>query len=153
MERYWSQVEELHKNHHIVSGLAIEIDAQASFLQLIEHARSLVCNVIELRDILIESDDALAGDIIALMAKLRIPESELEQYREQTVPFQARNWEVLNLGITNTVSKLQVILSQMEIRYLEEFLKLTPNDSLARLRLNELKREFETIATSAGYVD
>ena len=153
MEQYWCRVEELHKNHHIVSDLAIEIDAKASFPQLSEQARSLAGDVLEFRDILIESDDALAGDLATLLGELGVPESKLDQHREQTRPFQARNWEVLNLGLTNTITKLQVVLLQMEIKYLEEFVKLNSNDSLAMLRLKELKGEFEAAAISVGYAD
>lgn len=153
MEQYWSRVETLHQDHHVVSDLAIEIDAKANFAQLIEHARSLAADVLQLRDMLLQSDDALAQDLAALMNELGVPESALENHRERTRPFHARNWEVLNLGLTNTVTKLYVALSQMEIKYLEEFVKLNPNDSSARLRLETLKIEFETIATSAGYVD
>lgn len=153
MEQYWSRVETLHKDHHVVSDLAIEIDAKANFSQLIEHTHSLAADVLQLRDILLQSDDALAQDLVALLNELGVPESALESHRERARPFHARNWEVLNLGLTNTVTKLHVALSQMEIKYLEEFTKLNPNDSSARLRLETLKVEFETLATSAGYVD
>ena len=153
MEQYWSRLEVLHKDHHVVSDLAIEIDARASFSQLVEHAHSLANNVSQLQDILIKSDDGLAEDLSALIRELGISERALQNHRERTRPFHARNWEVLNLGLTNTVTKLHVALSQMEIKYLEEFIKLNPNDSTARLRLERLKVEFETIATSAGYVD
>lgn len=153
MEQYWSRVEALHKDHHVVSDLAIEIEAKATFSQLIEHANSLATDMLQLRNFLIQSDEALVQDLVALLNELGISESVLESHRERTRPFHARNWEVLNLGLTNTVTKLHVALSQMEIKYLEEFVKLNPNDSSARLRLEMLKVEFETLATSAGYVD
>lgn len=153
MEQYWSRVEMLHRDHHVLSDLAIEIDTKASFYQLIEHARSLAADVLQLRDMILQSDDALAQDLTALINELGVPESALENHRERTRAFHAQNWEVLNLSLTNTVSKLYVALSQMEIKYLEEFIKLNQNDYRTRLRLKTLKVEFETIATSAGYVD
>jgi hypothetical protein len=153
MEQYWSRVETLHKDHHVVSDLAIEIDVKANFSQLIEYAHSLAADVLQLRDILLQSDDALAQDLVALLDELGVPESALESHRERTRPFHARNWEALNLGLTNIVTKLHVALSQMEIKYLEEFAKLNPNDFSARLRLEALKVEFEALAISAGYVD
>lgn len=153
MEAYWSRVEMLHRNHHVVSDLALEIDVKAHFSQLIEHARSLAADVLQFRDMILQSDDALAQDLAALINDLGVPESALENHPERTRPFHARNWEILNLGVTNAVTKLYVALSQMEIQYLEDFIKLNQNDSRARLRLETLKVEFETIATSAGYVD
>lgn len=153
MEQYWTRVEVLHNDHHIEPDLAITIDAKASFSQLIAHAHALSGDVLKLRDILLQSEDEFAKDLATLINELDIPDSILEQHYARTRPFHARNFEVLNLAITNTVTKLQVVLSQMEIKYLEEFIKLNPNDSVARLRLEKIKFEFETIATSVGYVD
>jgi hypothetical protein len=153
MEQYWQKVEQLHSEHHVASDLAIEIDAKASFSQLAKQARGLSDDVTRLRDMLLKSDDALAVDLSALLEDLGIPEGRLVEHRTRTRPFHARNWEVLNLGFTNTATKLKVILSQMEIKYLEEFLKLNPNDTSARLEMEHLKSEFEALAISAGYAD
>lgn len=153
MEQYWLRVEVLHRDHHIVSDLAIEIDAKANFSELVEHAHSLANDVSRLQDILIRSDHALAEDLSALFREIGVSEETLQNHPERTRVVHARNWEVLNLGLTNTVTKLHVALWQMEIKYLEEFIKLNRNDSTARLRLERLKVEFEAIATSAGYVD
>ncbi len=41
----------------------------------------------------------------------------------------------------------------MDIKYLEEYLKMNPADQDARRRLDELKDDFVETATMAGYVD
>lgn len=152
MEQYWLKVEELHKNH-VVPELAIEINPKASFAELIAGARTFTEDFRRLQEMLIDSDDALPGDLDALLAVLDVSKQKLDACREQHRHFQNRNWGILNIGLTNTATKLEVVLCQLELKYLEVFLQLTPNEKTARLRLDTLKKEFETIATSAGYVD
>lgn len=153
MEEYWTRVEYLHSHHHIVSDLAISIDAKATYFDLMTKARGLLVDVIRLRDMVIASDNALYPDLLALIESLGLPPSTLDAHQDKVHHFQERNWEVLNLGFTNTVSILSVALTQMEIKYLEEYLKLNSNDSTAKEKMRALKEEFEMLATSAGYAD
>jgi hypothetical protein len=152
MDQYWFRVEELHRNH-IVPDLAIEIDARARFVDLSDEARQVAQSIYSLQDILLESEDRLVPDVQALLAKLGLPSDILDQHPDHLRQFQVRNWEVLNLGLTNTVGKLHVLLTQMELRYLELFLQINPHDKVARLRLDTLKANFEKMASSAGYAD
>lgn len=136
MTEYWSHIDHLHKEHHVVSELAIEIDVKATYLTLADQATSLVSNLSDIQDYLIKSD-RLRAEQEAVTGTERGP----------------NDFEMLYLGLTNTITKLSVTLVQMEIRYLEEFIKLNPSDSLARQRLEERKSEFAQLATSAGYAD
>lgn len=153
MEQYWSKVEDLHSNHHIVSDLAIAINVKATYFELMEQARTLLDDVLSLRDMVINSDDALYYDLLAVIESLGLPLSSLDAHQDKVRPFQVRNWEVLNLGFTNTIAILSVALGQMEIKYLEEYLKLNSHDVVAKEKMKTLKTEFEYIATSAGHVD
>lgn len=153
MEEYWSKVEDLHCNHHIVSDLAISIDAKATYFELMAQARGLLADALRLRDLVIASDDALYTDLLTVIESLGLPASAIDAHHDKVRPFQMRNWEVLNLGFTNTVSILSVTLAQMEIKYLEEYLKLNSHDFAAKERMRTLKEEFEVLATSAGYAD
>jgi hypothetical protein len=136
MAEYWGHIDHLHREHHVVSELAIEIDVKATYMTLADQATSLVSNLSDIQDYLIESDRLRAEQEAASGAE-RGP----------------NDFEMLYLGMTNTLTKLSVTLVQMEIRYLEEFIKLNPSDSLARHRLEERKSEFAKLATSAGYAD
>jgi hypothetical protein len=135
MDVYWKRIDELHKHHHVVSELAIEIDASATFLDAADNAKILVAQLGEIQNYLIESD--------------RLAD-EKKPVELRTGP---ANFEMVYIGFTNTLTKLSVALAQMEIKHLEEFLKLNPNDQVARRRLNQRKEEFATYAVSAGYVD
>jgi hypothetical protein len=152
MDQYCSRVEELH-NSHIVPELAVEINARAKFLDLAAAGWSVVQDIQRLQNMLLESDDALVSDVKALLAEVGLQPEVLEQHPDHHRRFQVRNWEVLNLGLTNSVSKLVVLLTQMELKHLELFLQINPHDKIARLRLDALKVDFEKMAASAGYAD
>lgn len=136
MAQYWRHIDLLHKEHHVVSDLAIEIDSGASFLTLADRATALVADLSRIQNYLIESDQIRC-------------DQESSTGRERG----PNDFEMLYLGLGNTITKLSVALVQMEIRHLEEFVKLNPSDLLARRRLDERKAEFAELATAAGYAD
>jgi len=68
-------------------------------------------------------------------------------------PFFNRNWAIHFLAMTNTCTDISVGLKVAEVRFLEEFVKTHPIDSVAREKLDTLKIELEKISVSAGYVD
>jgi hypothetical protein len=153
MADYWQQVDDLHREHHVVSDLAIPIDAKASFTALAAHANVLLSDLQQIQESLIHTDED-AGRIISQLMMDNGPLSEddercMQRYRH----IGAGGWEMLNLGMTNTITKLGVVIVQMEVKYLEEFVKLNPTDRQARRRLDEAKKELSELAQHAGYVD
>lgn len=135
IDDYWKRIDELHKHHHVMSELAIEIDASATFLDAADKANSLIEQLGDIQNYLMDSD--------------RLAD-EKRPAEHQTGP---NHFEMIYIGFTNTLTKLSIVLAQMEIKHLEEFLKLNPNDQVARRRLDEKKKEFAKYAISAGYVD
>jgi hypothetical protein len=133
MQAYWKQVALLHRERELAAEFAIEIDASASYFQLAEDATQLIADLERLQGYLIESD-RLRG-------------------LNQDPPTGPNDFEVLYLGFTNTITKLSVVQCQMEIKYLEEYMKLHPGDQAARVRLESLKPRFARLASSASYVD
>jgi hypothetical protein len=126
MDTYWKHVDELHKEHHVASN--------ASFQWVADQAAELLTQLGEIQDVLIESD-RLRGE-------------------ERSVDSQGPNdFEMLYIGFTNVRTKLSVALVQLDIKYLEEFVKLHPHDLSARRRLDQKKEEFAKYAVSAGHAD
>ena len=141
MEEYWRRIAVLHKEHHAASDLAIEIDATATFLQLTDVAAHLVHDLYRIRDYLIESD------------QLRIEHSMATLNLDASRQARPNDFEVLYIGFANVATKLSVTITQMEIKYLEEYIKLNPDDRSARQRLEERKEQFAQQAVSAGHAD
>lgn len=152
MSQYWSRVEELHRDH-VIPELAIEIDAKAKFVDLASEAKQVTQSINILQGMLLESDARLVPDIKALLIELGITDDIIDQHDTRIGNFQFRNWEELNIYLHNNVTKLNVILTQMELRYLELHLQLNPHDKLSRMRLDALKKDFEEMAISWGYAD
>lgn len=152
MNQYWCLVEVLHENH-VIPEMAIEIDARARFVDLCSKARDATEDVSRFQRSLVSSDDELWSDVEALLLDFGVAIGQLDVHPKHLRRFQLRNWDVLNIGFTNTVTKLHVLLCQLELKYLELFLQLNPHDKVARLRLDSLKAEFEWLASYAGYVD
>lgn len=141
MEEYWRRIAVLHREHHIASDLAIEIDTTASFLQLADVAAHLVHDIHRIRDYLIESD------------QLRMERSMAASESAASLQARPNDFEILYIGFANVATKLSVTLTQMEIKYLEEYIKLSPDDRSARQRLEQRKEQFAQQAVSAGYAD
>ena len=68
-------------------------------------------------------------------------------------PIANRAWEIHNLGIPNRVTDLRALMLQVEVRFLEEYLKTHANDGTATLRFKEAKAELLEVARCAGYAD
>ena len=63
-------------------------------------------------------------------------------------------FEILNIGIPNSLTKSFVILEQMQIKFYEEHIGNYPNDNKIKFKLENLRTEFiENSAKSAGIVD
>ena len=153
MDDYWQQVEELHRNHHVMSDLAIRIDTKASFSALAVHANELLSDLRRIQESLIFSDEEAGRTISELMNGNGALSDEEERRMQRYRNVGAGAWEMLNLGMTNTITKLGVAVVQMEVKYLEEFVKLNPTDRQARQRLDQTKKELSELAQHAGHVD
>ncbi len=133
MQAYWRHIDEVHRERELSFEYSVELDTSASYFELADNAAQLVANLSRLQSYLIESDSARR--------------SALEP------PSGPNDFEVLYIGITNTITKLLVAHCQMEIRYFEEYLKLYPADQAACARFEERKRRFAEMAATASYVD
>jgi hypothetical protein len=135
MAAYWQYIDHLHKEHHVASDIAIEIKSDATYSELTDQVAKLVEDLSHVQEYLIESD------------RLR---AEPNRKANAAGP---NDFEVLYIGFTNVIARLSVALVQMDIKFLEEFLKLHPDDTAARQRLERCKSKFAEYATSAGYAD
>lgn len=62
-------------------------------------------------------------------------------------------WEIKNIKIPNIIKKSNILIVQMEIKYLEEFIKFHRLDLNARRRLKKLKDTFKEYARTAIHND
>lgn len=155
MQLYWSNIERLNQVEHynLDSGLAMEVNGQASFDEVIADAHNAVSGIEALLNRLRESDEALVEDLNILLELKNIPESTFTDVPYYQNPFENRNWESHNLGTPNWLLSLRIALTHIEVKYLSEYLKTNSNDNSARNKLDMAKQKLESYAVSAMHVD
>lgn len=153
MEEYWRKIDYRHRAHHLVSELAIPVDAHSTYLVLVQEAYSLVEQLWQYSAAIDAAGNKLQVRIPEFIARTNSGVLSDDDYNSELFSLANHNWEILNLGVHNALSVLRVRLVQMEIRFLEEHLKTNGFDNRSRARLDALKSEFEEIATQAGYAD
>lgn len=153
MNIYWSKIEQRHRFEHIMAELAIPVNAEDSFLGVAADLRGVLADINSIAERLRHCDRALYKDLLNLLQRLGLPPSCLDDHPDHHWCFGVRNWEVLNIGFENVLKKANLKLTQLELKYLEEYLKIHHTDLEARDRMKILQKEFEKLATTAIYVD
>ena len=153
MQVYWSRIEQRHAFEHLTDTLAMPVKAKDSFFEVLADVHGEVRRLDFLADSLRQSDDELYGDLLKVLDVLGVPRTSLDEHKVLQRAFLFRNWEVINLGLGNVAKFIRLRLVQLEIKYLEEYLKLNASDAVARDRMTRLQREFEVLATTAIHVD
>ncbi|WP_433861039.1 hypothetical protein [Pseudomonas thivervalensis] len=153
MEEYWRKIEHAHRDRHVISDLAIPVDAHITYLDLVQEAYCLIERLLQYSAAIEEADNKLQTRIPEFIVNINSGCLSDDDYNNRLFSLANHNWELLNLGMNNALYELRVRLVQMEIRFLEEYLKINGTDNVSRVRLDALKSEFEKIATQAGYVD
>jgi hypothetical protein len=155
MEKYWIDVDRLNKIDHIFadSGLAIEVNDNSSFFDVIESAYAAVNGIRNLLELLHKSDKSLKVDFEALLAKKGISPELFNDIPYNEDPFKSRNWELHNLGTPNWLQRLRIDLMHLEVKYLEEYLKMHSHDVKAKTSFEKAKEELKEYAKTAIYID
>lgn len=153
MEIYWAKIERLNTLEHSLAERAFDIDAKASFLDIMRTCQENIDYLSSLHDSFRESDERLQVDFEHLLERKGIDPKLFCDIPYYENPFQNRNWGLHNLGIPNRMQRLKIDLMHMEIKYIEEFLKTNSKDKQAKERLEHLKVAFAKIAQHASVVD
>lgn len=155
MEKYWGDIELLNKRDHIFadSGLAMDVNGKATFFEVIDSARDTVNGIENLLKTFRQSDESLEEDLLSIMGKKGIPKELFNDTSYYDNPFCNRNWELHNIGTPNWIQKIQIDLTHIEVKYLEEYLKINRDDLAARSRFDNAKKQLGLYAKTAIHVD
>lgn len=152
MERYWKEVEDA-KRSHPAPEFAVPVDSTKDGLSLFQELRELIQGLRNLTDHLAGSDSRLRTEVPEFMRMLTETNQKYEDIPHHQNPFENRNWETHALGTMNFYTRIEISLEQLETKFLEHYLKLHPNDSKARRRLQAVKVALNKSAESAGLAD
>jgi hypothetical protein len=106
-----------------------------------------------LADYITAQEDEVYAELLSFLASHGINDELITSNPRLFRPYSLRNWEPLTLGFENTSRKLFLLLMQMELQFLTDYLKVNPRSQDARRRLDLLKDEFERLAVSAIHID
>lgn len=153
MLKYWASVQKANKEDHIVPDLAVEIGSYVSPVDLFAALYEAASSLEKYTDMLREWDYALSEEIRVYLEKIGYSLAAYDAEAGNSNPFSSRAWEIHHLGMPNRFTDLRVLMLQIEVRFLEEYLKTHANDGRANIRFDAVKAELLEAATSAGYAD
>lgn len=153
MAKYWADVERINKQEHVIPDLAVGIDVSQSPKELFDGLYGALTELGQRTDWLREWDSTLGDELRAFLIKLGYDPAAYDAVPYYENPFVNRSWETHNLAIRNGFSDLWVRMRQVEVRFLEEYLKTHPSDGAAELRFKDAKTRLLEMARSAGYAD
>jgi len=153
MESYWNDIERLNKLEHSLADLAFSVDAHGKFSDVVKSANDAVDGIENILEQLRLSDDLLLHNFEALLGRKGIDKNLFSDIPYYEHPFVNRNWGYHNLGRPNCLQRLRIDLVHLEVKYLEEYLKTNSNDSMARVRLENIKEKLKDLAQHAIHVD
>jgi hypothetical protein len=153
MLKYWVAIERTNKIEHIAPEFAVKIMTHDSPANLFEALYNSATDIEKFTNMLRGWDYALNDEVHAFLTKNGYDTKKYDAVPYYQNPFANRGWEIHNLGIPNTFTNLRVCMMQIEVRFLEEYLKTHGNDGAANIRFGQIKNELLRIARSAGYAD
>lgn len=141
-KNFWREVENINKNEHPHPAMALEINAQATADDLFSDLKNFISEIENLAEELSKSDSNLPSELEKFIKKGYKKNKYWENY------FIQRNWEWHNLAIPNTIIRTRLTILQLNIKYLELYLKKYPKDILAQTKFIQLKKEIKEWANS-----
>lgn len=151
MESYWSTLR-TRQRLHPVPHLAVQIQPGTSGLMIFEDLRSKARDVEDLLEHYRLSDERIPDELKQFLKELGYDPKRLESVPYYENPFENRNWELHNLGSTNTLLDLQTLQIRAELLSLEEYVK-HHSDATTATRRKAAMKALADIAASAAYAD
>lgn len=153
MLKYWAEVERTNKAEHVAPEFAFEIGQHKTLKELFGALYESSSSLEQFTDVLREWDYTLNDEIRAFLSKAGYDLTAYDAVPYYENPFANHAWEIHNLAIPNRFTDIRALMLQIEVRFLEEYLKTHANDGAATLRFKEAKAELLEVTRSAGYAD
>lgn len=154
MQVYWNEIEVANaKKNHIAPDFAVRLNVGLPATKQFAEIGASVDRIAELLSYFAETDEKLNDEIRQHLKSLGYDLAAFDAVPYFKNPFFNRNWEMHVLAANNAHTDLVVAVKQAEVRFLEEYTKMHPNESEALATLETAKQELHILAVSAGYAD
>lgn len=153
MEHFWQRVSDSQKTAQESHEYPVEISTQNSFFEILDKIKDEVKWIMETFDEIDKSFERLPTDLKSLFDNVGLDFDKVHSIPYYEKKFESRMWETRNIGFPNVKTNLNTFVSQIEIKFLEEYIKTNPNDLVQIARLEVAKKEFLDLVLTSGYVD
>lgn len=146
-EVYWSRIEAVTNDLNERIGLALPINTNGEFANVIAELEVLSSRVQETFLDLTGSDDALETEIYEFLEKYDYDTTKLREVPYYENPILNRNWERHNIGSPNLTLMLKVLITQAELLHLQY--KKSKNDlgKSENQKLKDVEEKLENFAS------
>lgn len=135
-----------------IPDLQMEFDPTTGPLELVEQIRVVHAGIAGFHGHIQRSYSQLESDLRALMSRLGCDVGRLEEMHYSENPFINRDWEWIFL-FPNRLTKLDVLVTQLEVKVLEQMLRFADAPSDAPSRLETAKSRLKELVRSSFYID
>src|SRR5690606_31406084 len=119
LKAYWGEIKDQNRIAQDNTGLAIEINTQASFLTLDIQMEEKIQDMGGIALCAAKRLNGIWDEIIVFMKKNGVDTSKIESIPYYENPLYNPDWETINIGLPNAISYLNLISTQMAIKHYE----------------------------------
>ena len=153
MHVYWSSLRDANERLHIAPEFAVKLNIGTSAVEQFTEATKAVSRLAQILSGFAEADLVLNEEIKSHLVALGYDITAYDNVPYYSNPFFNRNWEMHALAANNSLTDLVVVLKQVEVRFLEEYVKTHSNETEPIACLEIAKEELHKMAISVGYAD
>lgn len=153
MQAYWNQIKVANAESHVAADFAVRLNIGLSATKQFAEIGAAVDRIAELLSYFAQTDTSLNDEIRQYLKSLGYDLAAFDSAPYFKNPFFNRNWEMHALAANNARTDLVVAVKQVEVRFLEEYVKTHSNEADALASLEAAKQELYVMAVSAGYAD
>jgi len=150
---YWNTIDRVNRYEHVLPERAIQINSKADRLTLVDSIQEQMELLKYNYGYLASSDAKLNEDVKGFLSSLGYDLKKYNGVEYYKNPFYHRHWETHCLAIENCFRRINVGLTQLQVKSLEEQM-LTPSGRKAfKSRYRKAKEELMRMAKGAGLAD
>ncbi len=151
---YWQNIDFLNKYKHTApKEFRMPVDVSKDYMELTNAIIENITTLSQMLSELGEFTDNLWNNLTEYLKQHNVDLSPIENIPYYENPFDHPFWEMLHIGGSNVPRQTILLIKQINLKYLELYIKNNPNDVSAQQKWNELREEFKHIATEFWYAD
>ena len=152
-EKFKEKTHKKYNNFDSFGDLKAPLNIYENFDSLTGEVKEMIDYIDHVSIELIEFLDNLNDNIIKHLKKIQYDTKKWEQQKYTDNPFVFPLWEETHIGLGNSINLTRYRMLQIEYLFYEEYLKTHQEDSLSKIKFNNLKQEILKSIEILGILD